>query len=77
MADNHKSHVSADIPDSLKMRLNEISIELSEPGERVNISDLLREAIRDYVENYDENPEKCQPLERGALRTKNEEEVES
>ena len=62
-----KSRVSAQIADRRKMELNQIAYQLSEPGDPVNVSQLIREAIELYIEQFDTNPDRCNPRERGGF----------
>jgi hypothetical protein len=47
------------------MELNRIAHELSEPGDQVTPSDLIREAAELYVEQFNTDPSGCDPRERG------------
>jgi len=51
------------------MRLKQVAYEKSEPGLSVSVSDVLRSALRDYVEKYDEGIRDVQPNERGGLES--------
>jgi hypothetical protein len=64
------TQVTVKISDAKKHRLNEIAFEQSAPGERVTASDVVREAINDYLDRYD--PEKMDPHQRGSLRNGSE-----
>jgi predicted DNA-binding protein len=48
-------------------RLREVAYEESEPGSSVSVSDVLRSALRDYVEKHDDGVREVQPAERGGL----------
>jgi len=63
--DGQRTSVSAQIDDATKQRLNRIAYELSEPGSQVSVSQLIREAVTDYVERYETDPDRCNPQERG------------
>lgn len=63
------TRVSVQISDRLKSQLNDIAYEKSRPGEVVNASHVIREALIDYVERYCSDPEACSPRERGAPRS--------
>lgn len=49
--------------------LKEIAYEKSEPGSDVSVSDVLRAALRDYVEKYDDGIREVEPAERGGLES--------
>jgi metal-responsive CopG/Arc/MetJ family transcriptional regulator len=49
--------------------LKEIAYEESEPGSAVSVSDVLRAALRDYVEKYDDGIREVEPAERGGLES--------
>jgi len=55
------------VSDARKHRLNEIAHEQSEPSDRVTASDVVREAIQDYVERYADDPAACDPRRRGCI----------
>ncbi|MFB6103338.1 MAG: hypothetical protein ABEJ73_12350 [Haloplanus sp.] len=63
------TQVTVKISDAKKQRLNEIAFELSEPGERVTASDVIRESINDYLDKFEQRPAECTPRERGALNS--------
>ncbi|WP_418283921.1 hypothetical protein [Halorubrum sp. DTA46] len=62
-----KTRVTAQIADRRKMELNQIAYQLSEPGDPVNVSQLIREAIELYVQQFDTDPDACSPRERGGF----------
>lgn len=62
-----RSRVSVMVSDRVKQRLNRIAYEKSSPQEDVDTSDVVREALRDYVEKFEQQPEACDPLERGCI----------
>lgn len=62
-----RTRVTVVISDRVKQRLNEIAYEKSSPQEDVDTSDVAREALRDYIEKYEQDPEACAPLERGGI----------
>jgi predicted DNA-binding protein len=61
------TRISVMVSDARKRRLNEIAWQESEPSDRVTASDVVREAIEDYVDKYESDPEACDPQERGCI----------
>ncbi|WP_435332860.1 hypothetical protein [Haloarchaeobius sp. TZWWS8] len=72
-AEDTTTQVTVKISDRKKQRINEIAIGETEVGNRVTSSDVIREAVEDYIAKYDAQPENCQPSERGKLGCSNEE----
>jgi hypothetical protein len=64
--------VNTRISDREKAQLNQIAFQESTPNDRVTASDVVREAVRDYIKRYQTDPEKCAPGERGCLETDEE-----
>ena len=62
-----KTVVTVKFTDQEKQRINQIAYELSEPGNNVTASDVLREAARDYMDKFDAQPDDCCPGDRGRL----------
>jgi predicted transcriptional regulator len=54
------------------LRLEEIAVEQTEVSNRVTKSDVIREAINDYLDKYQSSPEDCDPVERGSLEAVDE-----
>jgi len=76
-ADGQRSPVSLKIEDATKQRLNKIAYELSDPGSQVTVSHVIREAVNDYIEQYEDDPERCAPGERGSLGSDDSTEAEA
>lgn len=49
------------------MEVNQIAFDLSRPGDPVTPSEVVREAIDLYVEQFANDPSKCDPRSRGAI----------
>ena len=62
-----RTRLNVQLSDLRKMELNRIAYELSEPGDSVTPSEVAREAIEDYVQKYAEDPDTCDPRQRGAF----------
>ena len=62
-----KTRMSVQVSDRRKMELNRIAYQLSEPGDNVTPSEIVREAIEDYVAKFAENPDSCDPRRRGSF----------
>ena len=62
-----RTRVNVQVSDRRKMELNRIAYQLSEPGDPVTVSELIREAVEDYVEKFDTDPNRCSPRERGGF----------
>lgn len=62
-----KTRVTAQISDRRKMELNQIAYQLSEPGDPVTVSQIIREAIELYAQQFDNDPSDCDPRERGGF----------
>lgn len=62
-----RSRVTVMVSDRTKARLNEVAYEQSTPNERVDTAEIVREAIQDYLQKYESDPESCAPLERGGI----------
>lgn len=57
------------VTDSTKQKVNRIAYELSSPNETVTPSDVLREAINDYLEKFEVDRENCVPRDRGRIES--------
>lgn len=66
-SDDTTTRVTVAVSDSMKSSLNDIAYELSEPGDRVTSSEVVREAIADYVEKFETQPADCCPRQRGDI----------
>lgn len=64
---NQHRDVQFKMSQSLIDDLDEVAFEASTPKNRVTRSDVLREAARDYVEQYREDPSVLDPATRGSL----------
>lgn len=64
---NSRTRVNVQLTDRRKMELNRIAYQLSEPGDTVTVSEIIREAVEDYVEKFDTDPDRCAPRERGGF----------
>lgn len=60
--------ITTSITKAEKLKLEEIALERSEAGKTVARSNVVREAIRDYITKYENNPEACKPGDRGTVR---------
>jgi len=65
-----RPRVTVVLSDQRRDQLEKIAYELSEPGDSVTTSELLREAMEDYVAKFEANPESCSPRKRGKLANK-------
>ena len=59
--------VTTKFSDAEKQEINNVAYALSTPHETVTASDVIREAVRDYLDKYDKDPEACCPRERGGI----------
>jgi len=64
MSQTSDNRVSISLTPKAITELDEIALRESEPGARVSRADVVREAIRDYLEKTDEERDPCN---RGAL----------
>ena len=55
------------LPEAERDRLDEIAYELSDPHTTVTRSDVLREAVRRYVSDFEDEPSSLTPDENGDL----------
>ncbi|TKX79536.1 hypothetical protein EXE53_15335 [Halorubrum sp. SD626R] len=62
-----RTRLNVQVSDRRKMELNRIAYQLSEPGDNVTPSEIVREAIEDYVQKFAENPDHCDPRGRGSF----------
>lgn len=60
------THLGVRVPRGLKREVNRVAYEQSDPTQRIEPSDIVREAIRDYIERFDSDPSSCNPARRGA-----------
>jgi len=61
------SQLTFRLSDRSKQRLNEIAYEKSEPGDTVKASHVVREAVQNYIQQYDRDPDACDPATHGGL----------
>ena len=54
LSDNETAQTTVRVPLEVKERINEIAFEESEPNDRVNPADVIRLALAQYIERYDE-----------------------
>ena len=62
-----RTRLNVQVSDRRKMELNRIAYQLSEPGDNVTPSEIVREAIEDYVAKFAEDPSRCDPRSRGSF----------
>ena len=62
-----RTMISALVDDATKQRLNEVAFEKSEPGSQVKVSQVIREALNDYLDSYENDPDGCDPVSRGSI----------
>ena len=62
-----RTRLNVQVSDRRKMELNRIAYQLSEPGDTVTPSEIVREAIEDYVQKFAEDPDRCDPRGRGSF----------
>ena len=62
-----KTRVNVQVSDRRKMEVNQIAYQLSEPGDHVTPSEVVREAIDLYVEQFAKDPSQFDPRNRGSL----------
>lgn len=63
------AHIGAKVPLTTKQRLAEIAHEETQPGvNKVTTSDLVRIAVRDFINNYEQDPAQFTPREEGQLQ---------
>ena len=65
------------LSDRSKQRLNEIAYEKSEPVNTVKASHVVREAVQNYIQQYDLDPAACDPQANGGLELNLEEPSEN
>ncbi|WP_058365221.1 ribbon-helix-helix domain-containing protein [Haloparvum sedimenti] len=61
-----RTRVTFQLSDRRKMELNRIAYDLSEPGDSVSQSELVREAVEDLIEKYADDPTTVDPRARGS-----------
>ena len=66
--DSTPAHTTVRLNERQSFRLEEIAVSKIEAGNRVTKSDVIREAINDYIEKFENSPQDCDPIERGSLK---------
>ncbi|WP_435318494.1 hypothetical protein [Haloarchaeobius sp. TZWSO28] len=57
--EDETTQVGVKVKDPTKQTLNRIAFEQSEPGDTKTASDIVRDAIHNYISQYETNPEVC------------------
>ncbi|TKX86222.1 hypothetical protein EXE43_09640 [Halorubrum sp. SS5] len=60
-----RSRITVGLSDRRKQEINRIAYDQSTPNSDVKPSEVVREAIQDYIEKYSEDPTTIDPRNRG------------